>query len=162
LIAPLVPFLSIFDQAQQVLAGACVVVFQVLLKISMSFACDSSQQRHNGGPQKHILIERHEIADRTDRAILHLITHGGLVAALPPVVLCYRFFKRLLKFGRQLVPPHALPHWIESRAPTFSFSHRFLGVLIANHFAQEGRSSMIGPVSAERLDEIRSGSIGNS
>jgi hypothetical protein len=27
----------------------------------------------------------------------------------------------MLKFGRQLVPPHALPHWIESRAPTIHF-----------------------------------------
>jgi hypothetical protein len=43
-------------------------------------------------------IERHEIADRTDRAILHLIPHGGLVAASPPVVLCYRFLKGMLKF----------------------------------------------------------------
>ena len=40
--------------------------------------------------------------------VTHLITHGGLVAALPPVVLRYRFLKRMLKFGRQLVSPHAL------------------------------------------------------
>jgi hypothetical protein len=42
--APLVPFLSIFDQAQQVLAGTRVVVFQVVFKISMSFVCDSNQK----------------------------------------------------------------------------------------------------------------------
>ena len=64
----------------------------------MSFVCDSNQQRHNAGPQRHILIERHEIADRTDRAILHLITHGGLVTALPSVVLRDRLLKRMLKF----------------------------------------------------------------
>jgi hypothetical protein len=29
-----------------------------------------------------------------DQAILHLITHGGFVAALQPVVLRYRFLKR--------------------------------------------------------------------
>jgi hypothetical protein len=91
------------DQAQQVLAGARVVVFQVVLKISMSFVCDSNQQRHNGGPQRHIVVERHELTDRTDRASLHLIIHGGLVAALPAVVFCYRFFKRMLKFRRQLI-----------------------------------------------------------
>ena len=53
LTAPLVPFLLIFDQAQQVLAGACVVVFQFVFKISMPFVCDSGQQRHHGGPQRH-------------------------------------------------------------------------------------------------------------
>jgi hypothetical protein len=34
------------------MASACVVVLQVVFKISLSFVRDSSQQRHNGGPER--------------------------------------------------------------------------------------------------------------
>ena len=93
------------------MAGACVVVFRFGFKIS-SFVRDSSQQRHNGGPQR---------ADRTDRAILRLITHCGLVASLPPVVLRYRFLKRMLKFGRHFDRPFLVAYLPEAPARRGAF-----------------------------------------
>ena len=124
----------------------------------MSLVGEADQNLHNSSSQRLILIERHKIADQTDRAILHLVSHGRLGAIFPPAVFHYRFFKSVLKFGLHFNRPS--PGFLPISSPSAFWEGKSQ---IAKGFLDRGVALRISKTSLCQLSaHATSGSLGKA